>query len=180
MDLNVEVIDKNEGAITLFFDALGEHSNFLPPVFVNSVADMVSKLKLIQKKVPITRLYVQGHGSPGYMAVGAGKTHDTTGDLSLQLDASGELKGMARVLLAQLAGGFTKNAIVTLGGCQTGRDPSGRPLLQKVSQALGGIAVQAGTDDQDTFPPGMEGTIWRCTPNGCVALPSTWWDPPGY
>jgi hypothetical protein len=54
----------------------------------------------------------------------------------------------------------------------------GTRLLKGVSTALGGVEVQAGTDNQRYLVPGMSGTVWRCTPESCRNLGSGWWSVP--
>lgn len=54
----------------------------------------------------------------------------------------------------------------------------GTRLLKGVSEALGGVAVQAATDNQRYLIPGMSGTVWRCSPDACKNLGSGWWSVP--
>jgi len=54
----------------------------------------------------------------------------------------------------------------------------GTRLLKGVSDALGGVPVQAGTDNQTYLIPGMSGTVWRCTPESRRNMGSNWWNVP--
>ena len=62
-------------------------------------------------------------------------------------------------------------------------DPGGTPvpgtrLLQEVSEALGGVWVQASDTKQRYFIPGMNGTVYRCNPRKVINLGSGWWSVP--
>lgn len=84
------------------------------------------------------------------------------------------------LLLRRLARRFTRGALVTLGGCKTGAGPAGETLLKAVSACFGGMAVQAGTDNQRPFIPGMEGQVIRCRGSACTNLGGgSWWASPG-
>jgi hypothetical protein len=144
---------------------------------VTSVSDMVTKvLARLGSTRGIQNLFIGGHGAPSYQGIGSGTSWDTTGAKSLQLDTTGHLLGPAGGWLPRLARKFASGAIVTLGGCQVGKDPR---LLQEVSRVLGGVPVQAGTDDQRPFVPGMEGDVVRCTPSSTTRMQGGWWGSPG-
>lgn len=145
-----------------------------------SVDDMVTKIlgRLASDQV-IANLFIGGHGAPGYQSVGAGTGWDTSGARSLQCDPTDttRLRGTAHGDMRRISSRFTSDAIVTLGGCKVGQDDT---LLQAVSGVLGGIAVQAGKDNQRPLFPGMEGDVVRCTGTGCTNLGGgSWWSSPG-
>lgn len=147
-------------------------------VTVTSVEDMVKKVEGKLGKSAIQNLFIGGHGAPGYQSVGAGTSRDRTGSKSLQVDpGTGRLKGAADQLLRRLAGRFAKDALVTLGGCQVGKD---KKLLEAVSAAFSNVAVQAGSDNQRPLVPGMEGNVVRCKGTACSNLGGgSWWASPG-
>jgi hypothetical protein len=54
----------------------------------------------------------------------------------------------------------------------------GTRLLKDVSEAIGGVPVQAGTEDQRYLIPGMSGNVWRCWPDHAKNMGSGWWTVP--
>jgi hypothetical protein len=162
MNLNIEVIDRNEGTLLMVVDTLVD-SNFLPPIYITSVRDMVTKIvKLCSPDIKISSLYILGHGSPGFQAVGCGEKSDSTGNRSLQTDASGNLKGDGATQLPLLAPFMTSSTMITLGGCEVADGSAGSALLTAVSYALGGLPVRGGTADQYSLLPGIQGNIVTC------------------
>ncbi|SRR5579872_2638 len=172
MGVNIEVIDRNEGIGLLIVDTLVD-MNFLPPLWVTSVQDMVNKVKGILGSQKMDNFYILGHGGSGYQAVGAGTHHDGTGNLSLQLGSDGELVGDGRALLPGLRPYLSDSCVVTLGGCQVATGTAGPALLAKVSQALGNVPVRAGADDQGPRP-GLQGNITTCRGAVCSTGPTSW------
>jgi hypothetical protein len=82
MSLNVEVPDVNKGLLLVIVDTLVD-MNFLPPIHISSVRDMVGKLgRLLEPAWRLDRFYILGHGSPGFQAAGCGTGGDSTGNLS--------------------------------------------------------------------------------------------------
>ncbi|NJD06014.1 MAG: hypothetical protein FIA97_05895 [Methylococcaceae bacterium] len=148
-------------------------------VTVTSVDDMVTKVLARIGSSSIQNLFISGHGAPGYQGVGGGTAWDYSGNKSLQVDpVTGKLKGTSEQLLRKLSPKFTKEAIATLGGCKTGNGPQGEALLKAVADCFG-IPVQAGTDNQRPFVPGMEGDVIRCDSTKCSNLGGSWWASPG-
>jgi hypothetical protein len=173
MSLNVEVPDVNKGLLLVIVDTLVD-MNFLPPIHISSVRDMVGKLgRLLEPAWRLDRFYILGHGSPGFQAAGCGTGGDSTGNLSLQLGSDGELLGDARTWLPYLRTFIAPGCVVTLGGCQVGAGAAGQALLSKVSAALGGVSVQAGTADQGPRP-GIQGNIISCQGALCGTRPTSW------
>ena len=172
MGINIEVIDRNEGLGLLIVDSLVD-MNFLPPLYITSVQNMVSRVKGLLGSLKMDRFYILGHGGPGYQAVGAGTHHDGTGNLSLQLGPDGELLGDGKTYLPGLRSCLAEGAVVTLGGCQVGVSPAGPALIAKISQALGNATVRAGTDDQGPRP-GLQGNIVTCTGTVCGTGSTSW------
>lgn len=199
--------------------SLFDMTNFGPKFFtfsewVTSVPQLCTRLGWRRAGKPISALYIQGHGVPGFQSVGQGVDGvDASGTLSIGLDpGTRHLHEKTAALLRGLRGAFAPGAIVTLGGCQVAAMTSitvdvpleqvradakaagvplakwnvderypkvpGTRLLKDVSEALGGVAVQAGTENQRYLVPGMSGTVWRCTPAGCSNLGSGWWSVP--
>jgi hypothetical protein len=170
----IYVIDGNSDAVD-WLDSLFT----IGDITVVSVQDMVDKVLRRLGDNSMRSLFIGGHGSPGYQALGCGPNHDSTGDLSLQLNSStGRLKGNSEHHLSRLSRKFSHDAVVTLGGCQTGRGTAGENLLKELSRVLG-VPVEAGTANQRPFVPGMEGSVTRCNSSTCTSLPSTWWGSPG-
>lgn len=172
----IYVVDGSEGLFSNPADWLDSLFT-VGDVTVSSVEDMVKKVEKRLGTSRIQNLFIGGHGSPGYQSVGAGSTWDSSGAKSLQVDAStGKLKGVAHGLLRRLAPRFVKGALVTLGGCQVGRDDK---LLKAAAAALG-VPVQAGKDNQRPLLPGMEGDVVRCDATACRNLGGgSWWASPG-
>jgi hypothetical protein len=158
-------------------------------IAVTSVADMVNQLirEARAQNGTYYKIVIQGHGGPGCQGCGDGVNTDKSGKKSLWVTktvyARGEtpkLEGDAERTLKPLADHLTGDCIVTLAGCSVGQAAAGELLLQLVSRALGGVAVQASYSDQMDFLPGMEGKIRRCTPNVCWDLKDgSWMDVPG-
>ncbi len=146
-------------------------------IYHTSVKDMVSKIIKHIGSSRIQNLLISGHGSPGYQSVGAGTSWDTTGNKSLQLEpGTMYLLGDAEMHLRSLNNHFAPGAIVTLGGCEVGKDLD---LVKAVSMALDGRPVQAGTANQRPLVPGMEGHVIRCSARRCDDLGSSYWASPG-
>lgn len=171
-NLYIYVIDGNSDSVD-WLDSLFT----IGDITAVSVQDMVDKVLRRVGDNWIRSLFIGGHGSPGYQSIGSGTTRDSTGDLSLQLDSS-RLKGNSEHHLSRLNRKFSYEAVVTLGGCQTGSGTAGANLLKELSRILG-VPVEAGTANQRPFVPGMEGSVTRCTSSTCTSLPSTWWGSPG-
>jgi hypothetical protein len=149
-------------------------------VTVTSVDDMVKKVLARVGASSIKNLVISGHGAPGYQGVGSGSAWNASGDKSLQVDSTtGKIKGTSDKALRRLASKFTKDALVTLGGCQVGKGTAGSDLLKAVSDCFG-VPAQAGTDNQRPFLPGMEGDCIRCDAKKCSNLGGgSWWASPG-
>jgi hypothetical protein len=178
MNLFIYVIDGSQGFLDNPADWLDSLFT-IGDITVVSVADMVDKVNRRLAGRKMRNLFIGGHGSPGYQAVGDQGAWDTTGERSLQLGSDGELLGGAKASIPLLASKFISGAICTLGGCQTGRGSAGEALLQKLSAALGVISVQAGTDNQRPFVPGMEGSVVRYTGSRRDVLSGGWLGSPG-
>lgn len=173
-NLYIYVIDGNSDIVD-WLDSLFTVGD----ITVSGVQDMVDKVLRRVGDNWIRSLFIGGHGSPGYQSIGAGPNWDSTGDRSLQIDSSTNgLKGNSAHHLARLNRKFSYDAVVTLGGCQTGQGDAGKTLLKELSRILG-VPVEAGTANQRPFVPGMEGSVNRCTSSECTSLPSTWWGSPG-
>lgn len=172
----IYVIDNNGGAVD-WLDSLFT----IGDVLIVSVQDMVDKVISRLGSNTMRSLFVGGHGSSGYQATGGGASWDSSGNLSLQLDTNGKMKGSnTEHHLGRLRSKFSSDAVVTLGGCQTGSGEAGKALLMELSRIFG-VPVEAGTANQRPFVPGMEGSVTRCDArnNSTIVLPSTWWGSPG-
>src|ERR1700730_10392306 len=70
-----------------------------PGSMVWSIMDMITKATgaATQAGAKIQNLYINGHGAPGFQAVGSGTGSDTAGDRSLQIDQANypQLLGVA-------------------------------------------------------------------------------------
>ena len=133
-------------------------------IAVVSVNDMVNKVIGRAKANgtnsghgAIYRLNIYGHAAPGDQSIGSG-----TGS------APGKTITAANVhkykpTLSKLKPYFTKDAIVTLHGCEVAEGASGIALLKGLSSILG-VPVQGGVKNQRPLLPGMEGSVKRCTP----------------
>lgn len=177
--LYIYVIDGSEGFWSNPVDWL-DSALTIGDITVISVPDMVRKVTdRLGPGRKIQNLFIGGHGSPGYQSVGAGTSHDSSGMRSLQCDPADptKLRGVADTSMRALASRFTSDAIITLGGCRTGAD---NRVLTAVSNAVGGLRVQAGTANQRPFVPGMEGTVVRCRRASCSNMSGrSWWSSPG-
>ncbi|HUF04307.1 MAG TPA: hypothetical protein VMM38_09040 [Aridibacter sp.] len=173
MNKYIYVIDGNSDAVD-WLDSLFTIGDIL----VTSVQDMVDRVLNTLGDNNMRSLFIGGHGSPGYQAVGAGPRGDSTGTLSLQLGSDGKLKGNSEHHLMRLRSNFSHDAIVTLGGCRTGEGSAGDALLLELSRVLS-VPVEAGTANQRPFVPGMEGSVRRCSGDSCQTLSSNWWGSPG-
>ncbi len=177
-NLYIYVIDGSQGLLGNPVDWLDSLFT-INEILVVSVSDMVNKIETrLGRGRKIQNLFIGGHGAPGYQSVGAGSGWDTTGAFSLQVDSSnGLLLGTAEAQMNRLGRNFAPNAIVTLGGCQVGRDTI---LLKAVSKSLGSVPVQAGTANQRPLVPGMEGAVIRCTSTStCTNMGTSYWASPG-
>jgi hypothetical protein len=131
----------------------------------------------------IKALVIFGHGKPGIQGVGCGRDLDADPDgvMSLRVDTvSGHLVGDGKKL-RRFRGHFTHHAVVVLSGCKSGQGEQGEALLKAVSHTLGGVAVEAGTQDQYPLHPGVEGLCIRCEKGGCYPVigrdsSSKYWD----
>src|SRR5262245_40925961 len=78
-----------------FLNSIGNGQDFK----VWSLMDMINKATAAatQAGAKIKNLYINGHGAPGFQAVGSGRGADPTGDRSLQIDQNnyGTLLGVA-------------------------------------------------------------------------------------
>ncbi len=146
---------------------------------MDSVNDLVTKVLRRAGSQRLERLIISGHSRPGWQSVGCGQHEDTTGDRSLQPgSAPGKLEGAAALAMPKLAGHFTNNGVVILAGCKVAGEETrsyggasysvdGKDLLRRVSRALGGIAVEGGTSNQNALSPIPFGKVIRCNYDSC-------------
>jgi hypothetical protein len=111
-------------------------------------------------------LFIAGHGSAGEQSVGIGDAADNTGVKVLKGLPNGRLMGLEARQLPAIAPLVAPNAVVTLGGCEVGSGPKGDLLLEAVTVAQDGIAVQAATASRCSLM-GPSGNVKRCV-NGVV------------
>ncbi|HNW78414.1 MAG TPA: DUF4347 domain-containing protein [Candidatus Competibacteraceae bacterium] len=145
---------------------------------VCSVMEMINKVKELasQRRSRIRHLYINGHGAPGYQAVGAGRGWDESGERSLQLDPedrswNGCLRGVAAWAgLGLLSENLTDDATVTLSGCEVAAGEKGKGLMRAVATTMG-VWVQAADAKQFAWIPGWEGKVWLCSPAGQILRP---------
>jgi hypothetical protein len=151
-----------------FLNRIGNGQNF----YVRGVLDMVSQTRAASDSQGgfISALYINGHGRPGYQAVGSGTGSDDSGDYSLQTDDKGNLIGAASYALANLITYFTDDAMITLSGCEVAAGWQGKFLLRAVAQATG-VWVQAADAKQFAWIPGWEGSVYKASPSGDILCP---------
>lgn len=150
----------------------GNLNDFKRTLWVNSVEDMVDKVISAAGGSKIWWLVIDGHGGAGWQSVGCGKDNDPDNSKHLSIETNGELCGDAESHLKRLKTVLSTNAIVSLGGCQTGKGTKGELLLQKVSSVLGDVKVEAGVMDQVANLPGYEGPVRSCRGNSCQIRPN--------
>jgi hypothetical protein len=120
-----------------------------------------------QRDAKFQGLFINGHGAPGFQGLGSGEGDDTSGDISLQVDSAGNLRGDALWSIPMLAGYFTDDACVTLLGCQVAAGDGGKRLLKALSMSLQ-VPVRGADAIQYHWLPGWEGNLWLATPDGRV------------
>jgi hypothetical protein len=134
---------------------------------VVSVNDMVNKVLARSNGRPIRRLTLIGHGAPGHQSVGDGQGFDETGNRSLTFHPkTGKLIGGVEAELARLAGKFAPEAVVTLRGCKVALGDAGKGLLKRVSNLMGGVAVE-GSEENHRAGYELPGTVIRCKGDTC-------------
>jgi hypothetical protein len=169
--LNLCVTDSNGFGLFdyRFLNRIGNGEN----VWVSSVMDMINNVQYIanSRGVKIANLYINGHGAPGWQAVGAGTGSDDSGQYSLQVDEYGQLKGVAAsCILPTISSYLTDDAMVTLSGCNVACEADGKALLRAMAAALG-VWVQAADATQYAWIPGWEGHVWKASPSGDIKCP---------
>jgi hypothetical protein len=164
MGFSVYIQDANNWGDN-FLWAIGEDN----VIRVDGVRDMCDKIKHLWNSMPgnIASLSIDGHGSPGFQAVGAGTDGDNTGEKALFVnpDIPQLLWGPASTLFLNMRDMFENDAVVSLIGCQVAKGEKGLQLLRAVSFALN-VSVQGGEKDQRLLP-GWEGDVYRCYRNTC-------------
>jgi len=154
---SITVIEKAKGWDGYLIGSRLFNSWFAPSV--GSVKDLVSTVTKKAGNSRIRRLDIIGHGNSGGQRIGQDF-------LSLYSLTSHEAE------LKKLAPYFTDDAVVTLHGCNVGRNDQ---LLKDLSKALGGVKVRAGTPYQNAFW-GIEGGERICGPDNCTYTGPGFWD----
>ena len=154
-----------------FLNSIGNGQDYK----VWSVMDMITKATGLaaQADAKIQNLYINGHGAPGFQAVGSGRGSDTIGDRSLQIDQANypQLLGVAAWAgLGTLTDYMADDAMVTLSGCQVAAGPNGKALLRAIAAVIG-TWVQACDAKQYAWIPGWEGNLYKCSPDGDILCP---------
>lgn len=104
---------------------------------VSSVSDLVSQvLSITDGQQYKSRLYLMGEGSDNYQSVGAGSSRDMSGNMSLTLAGSGDLKGDGGRLLSRIADRISS---IHLMGVE-GMNNRSFNLEWAVARALGPVA----------------------------------------
>jgi len=142
-----------------------------------SVANMVNQILTrldgeSGRPAVMASLMIVGHGRAGVQVVGSGREIVLGKALALRekTEPKGELLDVDQI--RRLKGHFTKNAVVTLTGCNVGAGERGEALLKKLSEAMGAVPVQAGKFAQ--IPgPGLNGPVVRCSPSACSEVQAT-------
>jgi|SRR5579871_1210562 len=94
-----------------------------------------------------------------------------------------QVAGMTDIVVGQRSAQEILQEAKRLGIPPSRVDPGGEKvpgtrLLQEVSEALGGVWVQAGDANQKYLIPGMAGKVYRCNSNSCINMGAGWWSVP--
>jgi hypothetical protein len=147
---------------------------------VSSVNDMVNQIEALTQHVvdvdnnpvppvPIDKITIFGHGSPGYISIGAGSDVDDLGAKSLQI-APGlippRLNGVAHETMARMRPWFSQSAELKLRGCNVAKGDAGVALLECLSTLLN-VFVEGPISLPEALVPGSIGAVWRCYRSTC-------------
>jgi hypothetical protein len=150
-----------------FSGAWGQGDNY----FVVSVFNFVYTALYVSQQnagAKYQRISVNGHGAPGFQALGCGDGDDHTGNFSLQVDAKGELVGRpCWQSLPALRDYFVDGAIVSLRGCAVADGLNGKKLLRALALAWK-VSVMAYDATQHHWLPFREGKLWMAGPDGTI------------
>src|SRR5262245_50249967 len=131
MGFSVYVQDANNWGDN-FLWAIGEDN----VIRVDNVRDMCQKIRHLWASKPdnIESLSIDGHGKPGFQAVGAGDGADNTGEKALFVNPTVPqlLWGPASTLFPSMRDMFDSDAVVSLIGCQVAKGEKGLQLLKAV------------------------------------------------
>ena len=158
----IYVIDSNSDAVD-WLDSLFTIGDIL----VVSVQDMVEKvLRRVSAGTLCEACLLAVTVLPDTSPSARGPNHDTSGTRSLQLDpATGRLLGNSEHHIQRLARKFTSDAVVTLGGCQTGNG-SARRIAPEGTGTRSRSASRSGNREPAAFRSGNGG---QCDAMRCAA-----------
>ncbi len=120
---------------------------------LSGVPDFTAKVLKQAQGRPIRSLFVGAHGGPGQQNVGQYYKYFSGGNAAT-IDVDHFDLQLSQ--LAPLTSHFAKNAVVTMGGCNTAEGPKGQAFLGHLA-ALWKVTVQ-GSEDIQGPEQGLEGT----------------------